>query len=57
MDRIKRLRERAEYWRAMAARITDARAINVLHNLAEEVEAEIARLRAGGTGRQQPQRR
>jgi hypothetical protein len=31
----------------MAVRIIDARAVKVLNNLAEEIEAEIARLQAG----------
>jgi hypothetical protein len=51
MDEIERIRERAEHWRAMATRITDARAIEALHHLAREAEAEIARLRGEGSER------
>jgi hypothetical protein len=40
MDEIERIRERAEHWRALATRTTDARAIEALTRLRDCGEKE-----------------
>jgi hypothetical protein len=48
VDKIEQVRARAERWRALATRTTDAKAIEALNSLAREAEAEIVRLRGEG---------
>jgi hypothetical protein len=48
MNEIGRIRARAEHWRTMATRTTDARAIEALSSLVRDAEDEIARLRGEG---------
>ena len=46
MAEIQQLRERAEHWRPMIRQTTDAKAVEVMAALAEEIDAEIVRLEA-----------
>ena len=46
MDDINELRERAEHWRAMMRKMTDAQAIKALNETVDSVEETIARLEA-----------
>jgi hypothetical protein len=45
---IQQLRERAEHWRTMIRQTTDAKAVEVMTSMAEEIDAEIDRLEATG---------
>jgi hypothetical protein len=47
---IARMRARAEQCRRLAGALTDRQASGTLLKMAEEVEADIARLEAGGCG-------
>jgi hypothetical protein len=51
MDEIERIREKAERWRQMATKVTDARAIEALNSLVRDAEDEIVRLRGEGSER------
>jgi hypothetical protein len=48
MAEIRQLRERAEHWRTMIRQTTDAKAIDVMTAMAEEIDAEIDRVEATG---------
>jgi len=48
VDEIEQLREKAQRYGTLAAKVTDARAIETLDNLIREAEARIAELREAG---------
>jgi hypothetical protein len=54
VDEIEQLCKRIERWRALAARITDPRAIEVLNDFVRRDEVKIAWLQAGGSGKGGP---
>jgi hypothetical protein len=51
---VKRMHERAEQCRRLAAALTDPQAASALVKMAEEVEADIARLEAPNPMQQPP---